>query len=218
MTVNETAHDVPPLPDSEDDVDHPRNLELEATAINQNFAQQVGGVVGWVGVGGLELVVCGGGGFVIVVGWLVVLVCGGGFLVWFGRLAGWLAGWSSSVRCEQGRSSFRRSTNKRRQQQQQQQQRRRQQQRRPSLCRSNTTTTTTTTTTDNDDKQQQRVQILKRPAPGQEAATRKAFNPHPFFNPEEEEEGCEPASVAYRYGFLRVVGRRGVLWEGFVGV
>lgn len=41
MTVNETAHDLPPLPDSEDDVDHPRNLELEATAINQNFTQQV---------------------------------------------------------------------------------------------------------------------------------------------------------------------------------
>lgn len=43
MTVNETAHDLPPLPDSEDDVDHPRNLELEATAINQNFTQQVRG-------------------------------------------------------------------------------------------------------------------------------------------------------------------------------
>lgn len=41
MTVNETAHDLPPLPDSEDDVDHPRNLEVEATAINQNFAHQV---------------------------------------------------------------------------------------------------------------------------------------------------------------------------------
>lgn len=42
-------------------------------------------------------------------------------------------------------------------------------------------------------------QILKRPAAGQDDATRKAFNPHPFFNPEVD-EGCEPASVAYRCG------------------
>lgn len=27
---------------------------------------------------------------------------------------------------------------------------------------------------------------------------RKSYNPHPFFNPEED-EGYEPASVAYRY-------------------
>ena len=41
MTVNETANEMPALPDSEDDVDHPRNLEIEATAINQNFTQQI---------------------------------------------------------------------------------------------------------------------------------------------------------------------------------
>jgi translation initiation factor 3 subunit D len=85
MTVNETATDMPPMPDSEDDANHPRNLELEATAINQNFSHQ----------------------------------------------------------------------------------------------------------------------ILKRPAGGSAAAaaaaTRKTFQANPFFNAEEEEEGLEPATVAYRY-------------------
>lgn len=41
MTVNETATEMPPLPDSEDHVNHPRHLELEATAINQNFSHQI---------------------------------------------------------------------------------------------------------------------------------------------------------------------------------
>jgi hypothetical protein len=41
MTVNETANEMPQVPDSEDDVDHPNNLALEATAINQNFSQQI---------------------------------------------------------------------------------------------------------------------------------------------------------------------------------
>lgn len=41
MTVNETANEMPPSQDSEEDVDHPANLAVEASAINQNFSQQI---------------------------------------------------------------------------------------------------------------------------------------------------------------------------------
>ena len=127
MTVNETAHDLPPLPDSEDDVDHPRNLELEATAINQNFTQQVGS--GWCGVG----------------------------LAWVDA--------TRAFRCNKTHALH------------------------PGPMVNATAP---------------KQQILKRPAAGQDASTRKAFNPHPFFNPEVD-EGCEPASVAYRCVFVSAI-------------
>ena len=41
MTVSETAHDPPSASEDTEEINHPEKLSLEATAINQNFSQQI---------------------------------------------------------------------------------------------------------------------------------------------------------------------------------
>merc|ERR1711871_554395 len=41
LTVSETAHDPPSASEDTEEINHPEKLSLEATAINQNFSQQI---------------------------------------------------------------------------------------------------------------------------------------------------------------------------------
>merc|ERR1711871_1895844 len=41
LTVSETAHDPPSATEESEEINHPEKLSLEATAINQNFSQQI---------------------------------------------------------------------------------------------------------------------------------------------------------------------------------